>query len=200
MSLLPRLYWACQTVVACILKPRLGVIRYVVFLIQILSTDNRPVDNTAYLPANQNGTTESWEAEFVACFFSKGRKDITDAVSRVADVVGLDGMAGSNEVIRKRIEQRIRPFVQAVAPARTIVISVPHPDNQGAPRPLTLGPSDGNGISSQVFSTGGKDADGKTVGCSGPNSFAGYSFAGLQNSLRYAGKQGWAIISDIGRS
>ena len=171
-----------------------------VLLIKILNTDNRAVDNTAHLPASQNGTTESWEAEFVACFFSKGRKDITDAVSSIADVVGLDGTAGSDEVIRKRIEQRIRPFVQAVAPARTIDISVPCPDHQGAPESLLLGPSDGNGISSQVFSTGGKDADGKTVECSGPTSFAGYSFGGLQNSLRYAGKQGWAIISDIGRS
>lgn len=158
------------------------------------------LDNTAYLPANQNGTSESWQAEFVACFFSKGRKDITDAVSRIADVVGLDGVAGSNEVVRKRIEQRIRPFVQAVAPARTIDISVPLSNHQGAPRSLILGPSDGNGISSQVFSIGGKDADGKTVDCTGPSSFAGYSFAGLKNNLRYAGKQGWAIISDIGRS
>jgi Uncharacterized conserved protein (DUF2183) len=148
------------------------------------------LNNTAFRPVN--GTNAGpWQAEFVACFFQKGRKDITSTVSSIADMIGLDGSLGSDPEVRKRIEQRVRPFVQAIGPARTVEITIPNPDAQGSHK-RTLGPSDSNGISSQILLTGGGDAaDGKTVSCKNE------AFQGLSNSLRFAGPEGWSIISDI---
>jgi hypothetical protein len=151
------------------------------------------LNNTAYRPQNEpTGKHEQWQAEFVACFFTKGRKDISDAVSKIADQVGLDGKLGTDAAVRARIEERIRPFVQAIAPARTVEITVPCPDVVGSPHKRTLGPSNSNGISSQLLLTGGTDAaDGKHVTCSSEQ------FPDIKNTLHFAGVDGWAVLSDI---
>lgn len=128
----------------------------------------------------------------MACFFQKGRKDITDQVSKIADMIGLDGKLGSDAEARKRIEERIEPFVQAIAPARTVEVIIPSPDGQSSPHKRTLGPSNANGISSQLLLTGGTDAaDGKTVSCSSE------AFSDLKNELHFAAPEGWTIVSDI---
>lgn len=55
------------------------------------------LDNTAYRPVNQStGKLEPWQAEFVAAYFIKGRKDITTSVSNIADMIGLDGDIGKD--------------------------------------------------------------------------------------------------------
>lgn len=149
------------------------------------------LDNTAYRPVNKsNGQLGPWQAEFVAAFFMKGRADINSAVAKIVDTIGLDGDVGSSPEVRKTIEERLRPFVQGIAPARTVDVTIPAPD--GASHTRTLGPSDPNGISSQILLTGGRDdADGKTVTCTAA------SFPNVRNKMRYTGPEGWAIISDI---
>jgi Uncharacterized conserved protein (DUF2183) len=113
-------------------------------------------------------------------------------VSKIADLIGLDGQLGENKEVVKRIEERVRPFVQAIAPARTVDITIPSPDAEGSPHKRTLGPSNANGISSQLLLTGGTDsADGSTVDCTSE------SFPDLKNQLRFAGNEGWAVVSDI---
>ena len=151
------------------------------------------LNNTAYKPINDNtGKQEPWQAEFVACYFQKGRKDITSTVSKIADQIGLDGKVGSEAEIRKRIEERIRPFVLAIGPARTVDVTIPSPDAQGSPHKRTLGPSNSNGISSQLLLTGGTDSvDGKTVSCTS------VGFPEMQNELRFAAPEGWTIVSDV---
>lgn len=158
------------------------------------TADNNEVwlfDNTAYRPANaKTGQLGPWEAEFVAAFFVKGRADINSAVAKLVDTIGLDGEIGQDPKVQQTIEERLEPFVQAIAPARTIDITIPPPD--GSPHTRTLGPSDGNGISTQTLLTGGRDdANGKTITCTAPN------FPNVRNSLRFVGPDGWAIISDI---
>ena len=153
------------------------------------------MDNTAYRPIKSgNDAEQPWEAEFVACFFHKGRKDISKAVSTIADKIGLDGKAGGDEEARKRIEERLKPFVQAIAPARTIEIDIPAPSPSGSPQKRLLGPSNTNGISSQNLPTGGADdAGGKTVVCTSEDK----SFPDLKGDTRFASPEGWGVISDI---
>lgn len=153
------------------------------------------LDNAAYKPIKPGkDAVQPWEAEFVACFFRLGRKDLTEYVSNIADLIGLDGKAGNDPEARKRIEERLKPFVWAIAPARTIEIQVPSPTSEGSPHKLHLGPSTRNGISSQLMLTGGSDgADGKTVVCTSE----GNVFPQLRSKTRFVGPEGWAIISDI---
>ena len=149
------------------------------------------LDNTAFQPANTNtGRPEPWQAEFVACYFVKGRKSITSSVSKIADLIGLDGKAGSDAESYKRIEERMRPFVWGIAPARSVDVSIPSTD--GSPHKRTLGPSDGNGISSQLLLAGGTEAsDGQTLHVTSD------LFSNIKNNMRFAGPEGWAILSDI---
>lgn len=84
------------------------------------------LDNTAFRPAGSgNRAAEPWQAEFVACLFDKGRKDISAAVAKVADLIGADGQVGLDAEARKRIEERIEPFVWGISPARTLDVQIP---------------------------------------------------------------------------
>ena len=151
------------------------------------------LDNTAYNPVHPYPhSTQPWQAEFVACFFKTGRKDLTNAAGMVLDQIGLDGTLGSNEEVTKRIEERIAPFVSAIAPARTIKVDIP--SQAESPVLRTLGPSNSNGISSQIELTGGRDdLDGRVVEV---HSHDGV-FPSLVSKLRFAKPEGWGIISDI---
>ncbi|KAK5314829.1 hypothetical protein LTR20_002154 [Exophiala xenobiotica] len=153
------------------------------------------LDNTAYRPVKPGkDTTQPWEAEFVACYFREGRKDLTKYVSNIADLLGIDGKAGADPAVTQRIEERLKPFVMAIAPARTIEIEIPCPSPEGSPHKRLLGPSNSNGISSQIMLTGGADnAEGKTVVCKGADAI----FPEVKSETRFVGPEGWAILSDI---
>ncbi|KIW11340.1 hypothetical protein PV08_10640 [Exophiala spinifera] len=153
------------------------------------------LDNSAYAPVNPGKAgAQTWEAEFVACFFRAGRKDLSKYVSSLMDLMGIDGKAGTDPEVTRRIEERVKPFVMAIAPARTIEIEVPCPTPQGNPHKRLLGPSNLNGISSQVMPVGGADdADGKTV----IGSSADGLFPDLTFQTHFVGPEGYAIISDI---
>lgn len=65
------------------------------------------LDNVAYRPNHPYPhDPQPWQAEFVACFFQKGRKDIGKFVGSIADQIGLDGTVGDNQDARHRIEER----------------------------------------------------------------------------------------------
>lgn len=153
------------------------------------------LNNTAYRPVKAgNDTVQPWEAEFVACFFRTGRKDIAKTVSTIADLIGLDGKAGADPETKKRIEERLRPFVEAIAPARTAEVIIPCSNDSSPPHKRHLGPSNQNGISSQILPTGGSsEMDGKSV----TGTSADGLFADLKFTTRFAGREGWGIISDV---
>lgn len=150
-------------------------------------------DNTAYRRINERtGKLEPWQAEFVAAYYMKGRKDLTATATKIADIIGLDGKPGAHPEVHKTIEERLGPFIQAIAPAKTIEIKIPSPG--GSSHNRVLGPSDPNGISSQELLTGGADdADGKTVNCTATDS----GFLATKNTMRFIQPEGWTIISDI---
>lgn len=153
------------------------------------------LNNTAYRPVKPgNDTLQPWEAEFVACFFRTGRKDITKTVSTIADLIGLDGQAGLDPETNKRIEERLGPFVEAIAPARTVEVVLPSSNDSSPPHKRHLGPSNQNGISSQILPTGGSaDMDGKTI----TGSSADGQFPTLTFETRFAEPHGWGIITDV---
>jgi hypothetical protein len=156
-------------------------------------------DNTAYRPVHSSSTdAQPWQAEFVASYFKKGRKEAGKLVSNIADLIGIDGQVGEgNAEARKLIEERAEPFIHAVAAARSVDVTLPirdQSDGQAHSHVLSLGPSDNNGISSQVFPTGGDDSlDGRTITVTS----VGDEFPLCKARMRFAGPEGWGIISDI---
>lgn len=86
----------------------------------------------------------------------------------------------------------VQPFVDAIAPARYIDVSIPNA--KGQPHICRLSASNANGISNQIVLTGGGDAtDGTTIKTTSANDL----FPDLSAQTRFAGPDGWAIISDI---
>lgn len=81
--------------------------------------------------------------------------------------------------------------MQSISPAHSIDVRIPSPGGLLSTR--TLGPSDPNGISSQVLLTGGPDdADGKAVQCVSTE-----GFPRAQNTLNFVAPEGWLVVSDI---
>lgn len=148
------------------------------------------LNNVAYRPVHSYPhEPQPWQAEFVGAFFYKGRKDIGDVVGAVADTIGLDGKAGADQEARARIADRIQPFIDSIAPARTVEITIPQATD--GPLKKVLGPSNANGISSQTELTGGTDdVDGTIIEFNAP------AFDIVAHT-RFAGPEGWGIISDV---
>lgn len=153
------------------------------------------LDNIAYMPVKPGkDTPQPWEAEFVSYFFGSGGRDLTKTLSRLADVMGSDGNRDPDPETKQQMEERIRPLIMTIAPARTIEILVPSLDPDGIPQKQVLGPSGSDGISSQTVLIGGPDdADGRTIICTGNDQ----QFPHVKCTTRYVGPEGWAIISAI---
>lgn len=148
------------------------------------------LDNTAF----RSSEPSTWRAEVTACFFQHGRGDIAAAAAAIVDAIGLDGKPGSQEASKKLIERRLKPFVDAIAPARTLPVVVE--TQEGKPRSYTLGPSNSSGISSQVFEVGAhSQADGSTNRITTDPKYSHLPQA--SGTTRLAGPEGWGIISDI---
>jgi hypothetical protein len=86
----------------------------------------------------------------------------------------------------------VQPFIDAIAHATCVDISIPVANGQ--PHIHTLGPSNSNGISSQVVKIGGGGAaDGTVIKTTGVNEL----FPDLCADTHFVGPDGWAVISDI---
>lgn len=151
------------------------------------------LDNTAYRQVHQNPhKRQQWHAEVVACVFMKhGRQDICKLVASVADAIGLDGEIGTDEETRKRITQRLQPFVNEIAPARFMTLEVPLPS--GHIKKHRLCPTDRNGISSQTVLTGAHDIEDGTIIKA---YLKGWDHTVSMNTV-FASPEGWLVISDI---
>ena len=148
------------------------------------------LDNVAYRPVHPYPhDPQPWQAEFVAAYFDQGRNDVGDVVSSIADTIGLDGNIGADQEAKARIAERIQPFIDSIAPAKTVEITIPQAT--GEPLKKLLGPSNANGISSQIELTGGNNkSDGTNIKYTAP------AF-GVGAHTHFAGPEGWAVISDV---
>ncbi|KAF7503060.1 hypothetical protein GJ744_004698 [Endocarpon pusillum] len=149
------------------------------------------LDTIAYRPVHPYPhSPQPWQAEFVAAIFYKGRKDVGDVVSTIADAIGLDGDVGSNAEAKARIAERIQPFIDEIAPAKSVEIAIPQ--TSGVPIGKMLGPSNASGITSQTELTGGNDrSDGTNIVFTAP------AFPEAKAHIHYAAPEGWGIISDV---
>lgn len=155
------------------------------------------LDNTAYQPVSDKSeegqTTQSWQAEFVACIFeTEGRKDVGKLVAAIADHIGIDGEFGRDDKeTRERIERRVQPFLDQVSPARTVKLEM---TVDGAKQTHQLGGSDPNGIISQVVDLG---ASGVTDGTVIQTHAHHFREPTARMETRFAAPEGWMVISDI---
>lgn len=148
------------------------------------------LDSTGY----KTSEASTWRAEVTACFFQNGRGDITKAAASIADRIGLDGEAGTQQQRQALIRERLRPFVDAIAPARTLPIVI---EPQGA-RVIknSLGPSNTSGISSETIEVGSHDqGNGAANKIESDTDVANLPKAAGVSRLVEA--EGWGVISDI---
>lgn len=155
------------------------------------------LDNTAYQAALGKSAIRNrptWHVEVVACVFntsSRRRQDVGKFVAAVADLIGLDGRSGSDMEARQRIARRLQPFLDQIAPARVLTLGVPLPS--GRLQSYQLGPTDENGICSQILSAGHHYVDDGTV----IQPYLRNWEPRVQMTTRFAVPEGWLVVSDI---
>jgi hypothetical protein len=103
------------------------------------------LDNTAF----RSSPNDPWTAEFVSAYFhhnSEARTKISAAISILMHELGY---APDDKETEERIRTRLAPLMRSIASNMTVDV-VFEPNHAGGGQ-LHLGPSDGNGISSQLF-------------------------------------------------
>ena len=148
-------------------------------------------DNTAYRPSQgYRHRTQPWQADFVAAYFKKDSgKDISKLVAAIADKIGLTNEVEESRVpAEKTIAERLQPFVDAIAPARWVKVTLP----TGVVH--RLGPGGRSAVSVTTLAHLGERKDGDTDTITAVPS----SLTPLGPTTTYfAGPEGWTVISDI---
>ena len=147
-------------------------------------------DNVAYRPIHPYPHREQpWHAEFVACFFSRDcGQDVSRWVADIADKVGLCDMELSDEEGKKRIAERIAPFLAVLRPARFVDVTLKGHDSYVR----RLGPAGRSAVSTQIEGPLGHFKNGEVI-----------TTDALQKSLTphgpmktfFTGPEGWVVIS-----
>ncbi|KAI1978791.1 hypothetical protein LOZ51_005510 [Ophidiomyces ophidiicola] len=152
-------------------------------------------DNTAFQTGTRLrlGSQELWVAEVVAAVFEKNsREDLGKVIALVADLIGLDGQAGHDPIVRKRMAERLQPFVSEVAPARYINLEVPLTATNL--HKYKLNPSNQHGIISHAININSSVPilDGTSL----QPRLGNWPDLVTMNST-FAAPGGWLVISDI---
>ncbi|EME40213.1 hypothetical protein DOTSEDRAFT_138108 [Dothistroma septosporum NZE10] len=126
-----------------------------------------------------------WEVEFVACYFVKNSgRDISKVVGGIAHELQI---SDDDIATKKRIAERVQPFVDTILPKRTVRIAVDGKEIQ------TLGPSGYSGISSNLhqlhFQPSSQPFQSNALNLPPP--------FGLPATTIAAEEGGWGVISDI---
>lgn len=138
------------------------------------------LDNTAY----RTNKADEWSVEVVAAWFVKGSgQEGSEAVSKISEILGL----APDDEARKRVAERMLPFLEAVLPAHTAQYEI---DNQT----YKLGPSSSDGVTSDVitFKSKNKIKGGTTLS----PALIGIA-SEIPTTMFTAEEYGWAVISDI---
>jgi phosphatidate phosphatase APP1 len=116
---------------------------------------------------------------------------VGNLVAAIADYIGLDGDVGGDDEPRRRIAERVQPFLNQVSPARTVTLQVP------ISRPAQshkLSPSDRNGIISQTVDMGQVGVyDGEVL----RPRLQHFGDEAVSMSTTFSAPEGWLIVSDI---
>ncbi|KAF2481987.1 hypothetical protein BDY17DRAFT_253187 [Neohortaea acidophila] len=139
--------------------------------------------NESLHPANE---PSGWQVEYIACYFIKNSgRDPSKVAAAIASYLNI----GQDDVAtRKRIEQRISPFVETVLPNRTLRVNIAGKEQQ------TFGPSSYSGISAGLFPLYHQPAIGHTFATHAVHEPPPFS---LPSTTVVADETGWGVISDI---
>jgi len=146
------------------------------------------LDNTAYRPVHvYPHAPQPFQAEFVAAYFKKHTgTDVSKAVADIADKIGLKGPDKTSA--EATIAERLQPFVQTIAPARSVNITLPNNTT------CKLGPGGRSATSEQLISSLPDPTDNQPLTISAATTTLTPHGPMLTH---YAEPTGWAIISDI---
>lgn len=156
------------------------------------------LDNTAYRPTPFfYSKCGPWQAEFRAAYFKRGTaNDVGKIVAAIADYIELgkgldmDGDGDEDEddrdLVAKTIAERLQPFVNTIAPARSVKVTLPTCEV------LRLGPGGPSAGSKQIVSRLGEHEDGEVAYIPAtPQEVTPYG----PMKTYFAGPEGWAVIS-----
>jgi phosphatidate phosphatase APP1 len=137
------------------------------------------LDNTA-----SQSSGGPWQAQVVAAYFLKNSGE--DESKAVADLAALLDLADDEEA-KKTITKRLQPLLDSIVPAHTVEIAI-----GGGKEVQKLGPSDRDGISTDIVNFPGTYTDGQTI-----VSKAVAIEDSTPCTTTFATSTGWAVISDI---
>lgn len=148
------------------------------------------LDNTAYRPIHvYPHKSQPFQAEYIAAYFQKNTgRDVSQAVADIAEKIGLKKQGGSEAETEKRIADRLQPFVDIIAPARSVRIQF----SDG--RKERLGPGGPSAVSSQNIVAMQEHKDGESIQVS--TIPAEIQPHGAMNTY-FADPEGWLVVSDI---
>ncbi|KAK4691047.1 hypothetical protein P7C71_g5876, partial [Lecanoromycetidae sp. Uapishka_2] len=148
------------------------------------------LDNHAYRPVHvYPHAPQPFQAEFVAAYFKKNTgKDVSKIVANIADQIGLGNGDGLNRAdSEKIIAQRLQPFVDTIAPARSVDVKLP----DGSVH--KLGPSGRSAVSEQLIMAIQEHKDGESATISAVSDCTPYG----DMLTQFAEPEGWLFVSDI---
>ncbi|KAF8250765.1 hypothetical protein K440DRAFT_540975 [Wilcoxina mikolae CBS 423.85] len=144
-------------------------------------------DNIAY-PSSTSPS--GWTAEFISAYFlANSGKGVAEVVADISEKLGL----GKGDAAEARIAERVQAFLDIVVEGRTVEV-----DFAGQGR-ITLGPSQAGGVAMNHIPIPGRGyQDGEEL-ISTAALPSGIDEANVIATMktRFAGKDGWAVVSDI---
>ena len=147
-------------------------------------------DNVAYRPIHPYPhRPQPHQAEIIAAYFQKNTgKDVSKAVADIAEKIGLQRDGAGEAETEKRIAERLQPFTDAIAPARSVPIQLPNG------RKARLGPGGRSAVSEEVIVNLPSLKDGETVQIETiPSSVCVHG----SMTTYFTEPEGWLVISDI---
>ncbi|KAI4262277.1 MAG: hypothetical protein L6R35_007387 [Caloplaca aegaea] len=148
-------------------------------------------DATAYHPVHPyHHAQQPWQVDIRAAFFKKGTgKDVSKIVADIADKIGLsEGEGDEREQGEKTIAERLQPFVDVVAPGRSVQVKLPDG------KTVKLGPGGRSATIEQTVSTRGEHREGETVSIGAVKE--GITPYGPME-MGFAEEEGWMVISGM---
>ena len=146
------------------------------------------LDNTAYRAVHIcPHRPQPYQADFVAAYFKKNTgKDWSKAVANIADVIGINKQGDDRAEIEKTIAHRLLPFVQTIAPARSVDVKFPDGSIN------KVGPGGRSAVSDQTIVFGAEHEDGESVSI--PAVPADVTPHGPMLT-HFAAPEGWLVVS-----
>ena len=147
------------------------------------------LDNTAYRPVHvYPHQPQPFQARFTAAYFKRYTgKDWSKAVASIADTIGLADGEGRAQA-EKTIAHRLKPFVETIAPARYVDITLPNGTV------AKLGPGGRSAVSEQIIVSIQDHKDGDSAEISAiPSKLTPHG----PMLTHFAEPEGWLMVSGM---